>query len=1248
MNFVLHSLIVHTLKKYIQNFETFQLSLFQGEICLSKISVIQKSLNQFIASYTENLRIYKGNISKFKLIIPWSSLTSKSILITASDLLINLHFSHFEELLQAEKAFFGLKEEIKSGVFPEVDESLIQKFLNKVINNLRINFEKIIINIDLLDIYNLQIYINELEIYNCKEDGTQYEYIQSKKMVSKMIIFKDLRIKIITKTGKELEVLKFDNWHIKIFMKNEQYSFSVKNLNESNISLDLGLLNFFFERIPEIFFREKLKTQEQPIAFLLYNNIEMLKNSFQLKYNLEKVNINIMKNFEEELITINQSINVSNFYIEYISRVSIQKYCLNFDKIEFCSKTNLYLSLMNHNKCNYFWKFSKINDDVPFENNFLFEVKETKEDNSNQYQYDFLIIFSQINYFIDSFNFLNSINDVLYIYETFMNDLYAFLAKIQEKKEVQKKKSKIIDLIEEEKIDNLAFPPKTIYNYSIKFLRNRIEIYTNSIKFDQKWDSMSNYFIYFSISVTYKGILSRKSGFIKKFNFYIKPYELRLEDSNQVKIIETINSEIIYEKFEKSARISNLKILICELFVRTTKITMSEIYLLYSKINEFYTDLCSENAEKNAEKSHSNIDKDYQFNIQIKVMNLNFLIGEIIYIDINEPIKETFKEIFDVKLSKIEVFSMENASLKENKSLLPITNYKTLKLNFKIEIFFIDPLFFEAQNILNKVNVQLYLDFIDASKNKLEFLNRFQMNINPESLNMIFTLSNSEKNSNKQTSLVKYIKNETSYILYLKFHHFIKNEQIIIMHPGQITTLILSNKKFDSHLNFYQIGRKFHEDDEIPFYSDKFYIFYNENKSIKDVNKKIIITGFLQHEESILHLKTVNLSKSISSEVLCIFADWYLINLLTNQKLNLYSGLNKTNTNDSLKNENEKQMIWEITAKTLTNSKNSQIYLENLLKSNNKFLDLPTLIEEKLYLNQYNYHSSIEDFLDTSNEYLMSSLNEQNKGKFFHIFFKKNSNFKFLTYKLYSKIENDENPGKNLFYVDIFQKYGINFSVIKPFLLISNKIDKSIHLSLREYFNKDDLYSEHDEHEIHPECFYSICSSQTSNIYCTKLFFDFQICYHNLTFKGKNIVYKTYNDDKNASDSHILQFSNENSFAFDVILFNKKIEESSVLEFDYPLEISNESDYVIIIKIKKFIDPIIIQPLEKCKVLKHLNSNSENLLFSILQKGDLMFNNLNVIEVNSNDLFVERINLLSFNFTKLNEDYLNVNNFITL
>ena len=190
--------------------------------------------------------------------------------------------------------------------------------------------------------------------------------------------------------------------------------------------------------------------------------------------------------------------------------------------------------------------------------------------------------------------------------------------------------------------------------------------------------------------------------------------------------------------------------------------------------------------------------------------------------------------------------------------------------------------------------------------------------------------------------------------------------------------------------------------------------------------------------------------------------------------------------------------------------------------------------------------------------------------------------------------------------------------------------------------NKDEKINEMDKYEIQPESFYSLCSSVSSNIFCTKLLFEFRIFYHNLNFQGQKIVYKTYSEEQLTDDCHILQFANENSFSFDVMLFNKKIEETSILEFDFPLEIINESDYVIIIKIKKFIDPIIIQPQEKCLVLKNLSPNCETLHFSILQKGDLMFSNANAIEVTYYDLISDKIKLLSFNFTKLNEDFLNV------
>ena len=1239
MNFVLHSLIVHTLKKYIQNFENFQLSLFQGEICLSKISLIQKSLNQFIAGLTENLRIYKGNLSKLKLIIPWSSLTSKSILITASELQINFHFSHFEQILQAEKAFFGIKEEIKNGVYPEVDESLIMKFLNKVINNLRINMEKIIINIDLLDIYILQISLNELEVYNCREQGTEYEYIHSKKIFSKIIILKELRIKIMLKSGKELEVLKFDNLQIKIFIKNEEYSFLITNSGESAVTLDMNIMRFFLERIPDFFFKERLKPQQQPITFLLYNHIEMLKNSFQLKYRVENVNINILNNFEEDMMSINQCVNAKNFIIEFYSSNAFQKYLLNFDKIELSSRGNLYLSLTNNDYAENSWKFAKIVDSTNFEDNFLFEVMEKKQESNNSYEYDFLLVFSHINYFLEVFSFLDNLKEILMIIQSFMNDLYAFLAKIQEKKQFQKRNSKIIDFIEEEKIDSLSFSPKIIYNYNIKFIKNKIEL----AKIPEKDKISSNYFIYFSIMASYKGILSRKSGMIKKFNFQIKPQQLKIEDANQIKNLEIVNCEIIYEKFEKNARISNLKIVVCELVLRCLKSTLIDFNIIISKINEFIFSLSNEKSEKNKEKSIS-VDKDYQFNIQLKIMNLNLFLGEIMFVDLNDPIPNTFKEIFDFKISKIEVFSMENVSVTENPEIMAKTNYKTFKLNFKTEIFFIDPLFFETQCILKKVNVQLFLDFIDSTKNKLEFLNSIQMNIDPEILANFYWMIIADET--KPKSLLKYIKNETNNVIFLKFHHFINNEEIRTLNPGEITVLALSNKTIDSNLNFYHLGRKFNEDDEIPFFSDKFFILFDENKSIANFSKKVTISDISQNQELVFHLKTVNLGKSISNEVVCIFADWYLINLLNSQTLNLFVGFNKTNEplkNDE-KNEHEfqEQMCWEIKSENLKNSRENRNILENLLKSNNKSIDLASFVYDNLYKNQYNYHTSIENFLDTKNEYLMSNLGEQNKQNFFHIFFKKNSNFKFLTSKLYSKLENDNNPGKNLFYVDIFQKDGINFSIIKPFVLISNKIDKIINLYVKEHLNKDEKINEMDQYEIQPESFYSLCSSVSSNIFCTKLLFEFRIFYHNLNFQGQKIVYKTYSEEQLTDDCHILQFANENSFSFDVMLFNKKIEETSILEFDFPLEIINESDYVIIIKIKKFIDPIIIQPQEKCLVLKNLSPNCETLHFSILQKGDLMFSNANAIEVTYYDLISDKIKLLSFNFTKLNEDFLNV------
>lgn len=1214
MNFVLHSLIVHTLKKYIQNFETFQLSLFQGEIVLSKISTIQKSINQFLTYYSENIRIYKGNISKFKLLIPWSSLTSKSIQLIASEVIINLHFSYFEQLLQAEKSLFGIKEEIKYGVYPEVDESLIKKFLNRVINNLKVSLEKILINIDLLDIYVLQISLNELEIYNCKEDGIEYDYIQSKKTVSKLFILKEFRVKIISKTGKELELLKFDLLQIKIFIKKEQYVFEIKNLNDSVISLDLGLLRFFLEKIPEFFFKEKLKSKQIPIAFLLHNNIEMLKNSFQLKYFLEKASFNIVNNFEDEITVINQNINLLNLQIEYLSGASLQNYTLNFKKLELFSKGSLYLRLNSIDICDYMWKFPKLYNEKNF-SNIIFQVNEKKQENSQTYQYDFSLIISKINCFLQLSLFLKTFKEILNIYQTIMCEINLFLAKIQEKIEIQRINSNFLE--KDEKNQNLTITPKIIYEYSIKFLHNRIEIFT---KLTELW----HYFLYFSTTIDYKGILSRKTGLIKKFNLNIKPLQLRLENLKEIKILELVNSEFIYEKFEKKARISNIKLVICELLIRIVKTTISDLNMLIKEIkNENLFEFLK---EKNNDKI-SILNKDYQFNIQVKIMNFNFWLGWLIFA--NPQKKEIFKEIFDLKLSKVELFSIDNASFKENNQNIPIQNYKSLRFNSKIEVFYIDDLFFESMNVLNKVNINFFYDFLDPQKNKLEFLNPILLNLNPEIINTILFLVN----ENTSATLIKSFKNETNHIIYLKYHHFIKNEEVLVLSPGQTTTLLLSNKKIDSHWNFYQIGRKFHPDDEDPFYSDKFHVSYDKNKSIKDFYKKVIVAGILPQEENVFHLKTINLEKS---EVLCIFADWYLINLLMSQKLTLLS-----KTNELINNQN----FNEIKGKALENCKDNQKHIENLLKSNNKYLDLEFLIQEKLFLNQYDYHSTIEDFLDTSNEYLFSNINHQEiEDKSFHIYFKKNSNFKFLTHKLYSKIENDQNPGKNLFYVDIFQIAGVNFSIIKPFILISNKTDKLIHLSLREYLNKKDQNEQMDLYNINPESFYSLCSSPSTNIFCTQIFFDFQIIHHQFNFQGQKIVYKTFKEEKTASNSHILQFSNENSFNFEVMLANRKIEESFLLEFDYPLEISNESEYVIIIKIKKFIDTIIIQPNEKCQVLKHLKDSSETLFFSILQKGDLLLSNTKAIEVACNDLFMEKINLLSFNFTKLNEDYLNVTN----
>lgn len=1228
MNFVLHSLIIHTLKKYLQNFEAFQLSLFQGEIYLSKISLIQKAFNEFIASITENLRIYKGNISKFRLVIPWSSLTSKSIHINASDVQINLHFSHFDQLLQAEKAFFGIKEEIKNSVYPEVDESLIQKFLNKVINNLKFNLEKISINVDVLDIYTLQVTCNDLEIYNCRENGDEYEYIQSKKIISKIFIFKGFSIKFLSKTGKEIEILKFEHFRFKMFIKNEQYFFDLKNLQETNIAIDLSLLNFFFERAPAFFFKEKIIKPEQPIAFLLYNNIEMLKNSFVFKYCLEKVSFSIGSNFEEEFNPVNQNIQISDLNIQFSSGGFIQKYCLNFNQIDFFSKSVLFLSLKSNENEDFHWKFSKISEQEDFEYNFQFELIEKRQENINLFEYDYKILISHVNYFLDVFQFLQNLKEIIWIYETFTHDLDIFLTKIQEKKEFQKKLSNNVQEYELEKNEVVNFPPKIIYNYSLIIIKNRIDL------------SMfgSFYYLFFSFLCNYKGTLSRKSGSLKKMSFIFKPYQIKLEDINEIKILEIINLDLIYEKFEKKARISNFKIVICELFFRALKSTIIDLNLIHEKLMDSINQIfrVNSNSETQTPQKQS-FSKDFQSNIQIKIMNLNFYLGEIIYVDFNEPIKKIFREIFDLKLSKIEVFGIENASFQGNEekldSCIPIINCKTLKSNFKLELFFIDPLFFETQSVINKINIHFCYDFLDCSQNKLEFLDMFQINISPEILqNLIFMCNIQQK---FPVSFVKYIKNETSQTLYLKSHHFLKNEQVTILEPGQCTVLALSHGRFDNHLNFYQVGMKFHIDDEIPNYSERFYVSYDENKSIKDFKRNLTISGFLQNEEIQFHLQTIDLEKEISSEVLCIFADWYLINLLFNQRINLFQSYKFNNE--------EKPEFLEIKPKIFKNPNDSLEIIENLLKSNNKNLNLPLLVQDKLFLSQYAKHSTIEEFLDPLNEYVMADCNMDKTEKLHHIYFKKNPNFKFLTYKLYSRFENDDNTGKNLFYVDVFQKDGINYTIIKPFILISNKTDKTINLALKEYINQNEEGSTFDKHKILPESFYSLISSVTSNIYCTKIFFEFYLEHHNLSFHGQKIVYKTYNEENAGQNSHILQFMNENNFCFDVILFNNKIDETSILQFDYPLEIFNETEYVIIIKIKKMIDPIIIQPFETHYVLKHLShNNADSLLFSILQKGNLMFSNTNFIEVISNELFLDKIHLLSFNFTKLNEDYLNV------
>ena len=1228
MNFVLHTLIVNNLKKYIHNFENIELSVFQGEISLSKISLVQKAINHFIFLYNEHIRMYKGNISKLKLIIPWSSLNSKSILINGEDINIHLHFSNFDKLLPPniqEKNATINKEEFNFGT-SQVEEGLIKKFIEKVIHNVKIKIENIKIFFDLYDEFNFEIILGCLDIFPCDEEGN-YIYSDPVKRQCTFIGITNLVVKLVLNAKNEkneIDIINLSRLEIILLNNKNLFKIKIRVLDSNKVVLLLNVLKYLFNVFLELFFKDPKRNIDQPITFFLIETISNAKQKVIIEYEVNDLNLFISPNVDSYLKKKILSSQLLKLNIEHhlSTNKNGQYFQINIDQIKFSLNDENFLVILNNSDENDMKKFCilTLNDIEPHRiNNIELEINQETDKNYNinysilSLKVSHLIFRLHLSVLFKCFNFINDIQD-------FINEnLNLFFSCLEERR-----KNQFENLKTEDDQKEIKVLTKNICNYKLEIIKNRFELIANYKILDEILEF--NFIIYISSQIQYEAFFTRKSKKLKQILLNVKNNQFQIECSNGVKILEIIKFEVNAEKKEKIAIILSIKLILGEFFVRLSKNNIKTFLLIMNFYNDFLED-CQKNSIKKYEKKESlDLSEEKKpnvfnskTNVNLKIAYVSLFLGEELRTDLDELEKISFKEIFELNLINFDAFMNQNYSENKNDLRSNMNDFFLIKIESKLEGFFIDNLFSELKRVISKTKFNLNYSTNDTMENKLEFLNPLSFYFNPgQILNLLNFANFTENNDNSQ---LKFLKNETNKTIYVKYHSYSKKEKIVKLLPGRSTLIFYTLKSKDDNLNRLQIGIIRNQDSEEIIFSNKFFWGYDNKFNLIDFVNKITIKVKNNEEIHFLLRKTNFIKDHKNYEVICVFSKFYVLNMINDQTF-------RTKQKDSNEvMEMKKYEYFDI---------NKSSHIEKIVGFTNREYDLEFLVDNHFFiydLYDFNEIKKNDIYFDSVNDFYLNEM---------MIYFKKNNKEPNVLQKLYAQMENNEdNNIKCNFYIDVLNIDGIKLFIIKPFLFVFNRISNEIILNLQEFKSKES--NEFNEiHKLLPVSINTIISSTKRDIYYQRLNLEFRVIWGNFKFISQKIIFKNFQDSNQESDTSLFQFTNENGIYMDVKLIIKKIGDTTIIILEYPLEIENGTEYFIVIKIKKYPEILLLKPYDRISILRYLNIISEGFYISILQNNDLVQSNANAIEVQAYDLAIDQFNILSFNFAKIGENFLNV------
>lgn len=169
MNYVLHSFIVKSLRKYLEDYEKFRISLSQGEIFLKKVSVNVESFNPLIKKYLNFLSIKEISIDELQINIPWAHLHNEPVEIVIKGIKIKAKIV-FEKYIDQSKSDKSFSLEDINANYKDIDNSTINNFLSKIINNINLRLEDLNVSLEIQESKLLSLEISNFHTFPCNED----------------------------------------------------------------------------------------------------------------------------------------------------------------------------------------------------------------------------------------------------------------------------------------------------------------------------------------------------------------------------------------------------------------------------------------------------------------------------------------------------------------------------------------------------------------------------------------------------------------------------------------------------------------------------------------------------------------------------------------------------------------------------------------------------------------------------------------------------------------------------------------------------------------------------------------------------------------------------------------------------------------------------------------------------------------------------------------------------------------------